>query len=244
VRLGSGAIQAVVAQQPVSSPAPASKRTPAAEPATALVDPEQLARELADARERASHIPPPEAPLGQRMTGDELIADLFDSLGDLHYLSDALDGASFVLALALEKLPSDVGLVSLFDINKRTFVVVCQTGGGKSVLLQTIAEAAELPRRAMRSSSAVVAEDPATMTASDPRWADIGVPLQSLVCAPVEAGGRYLGLIELANPRDGVAFNESDGHALTYIGRQFAEFLNERGLSIDPEAVVARARAR
>jgi hypothetical protein len=68
----------------------------------------------------------------------------------------------------------------------------------------------------------------------DDRWRAIGVELTSLVCAPIELSGRYLGLLELADPLDGQAFNEGDGNALTYIGQQFAEFVAARGVIVDP----------
>jgi DNA-binding transcriptional MerR regulator len=50
------------------------------------------------------------------------------------------EGADFVLGLTLEKLPSEVGLVSLFDINKREFIVVRQAGGPRSALCQRQSE--------------------------------------------------------------------------------------------------------
>jgi hypothetical protein len=54
-------------------------------------------------------------------------------------------------------------------------------------------------------------------------------------------GGRTLGLLELANPRDGGAFEAADGNALTYIAKQFAEFLDSHGVLLDPDAVLAAA---
>ena len=145
----------------------------------------------------------------------------------------------------MQKLPSDVGLVSLYDIDKREYVVVSQTGGDKSGLLLKVRERAELPRKAMRGSRAVVLRDVADAKQEiDDRWDAIGVEIHSLVCAPVSQAGRYLGLLELANPHDGEAFSESDGNALTYIGQQFGEFLAERGVTLDPLAIVESARRR
>ena len=164
---------------------------------------------------------------------------MFEAMAELHFLGDALEGADFVLALALEKLPSEVGLVSLFDINRRQYVVVRQAGGERSGLLLRLSQRAKLAQQAMRFARAVVVKDAAAAPELiDERWARIGVTPRSLVCAPVELGGRYLGLIELANPHDGVAFKETDGHALTYIGRQFAEFVAERGVIVDPDIVL------
>jgi hypothetical protein len=96
----------------------------------------------------------------------------------------------------------------------------------------------------MRSTEAVVLpEVKKGDLGSDERWAQMGIEPRSLICAPVEKAGRYLGLLELANPHDGKAFCESDGHAMSYIGQAFGEFLAERGVMLDPDAVVAQAEA-
>src|SRR5690606_2454141 len=144
---------------------------------------------------------------------------MFEAVAELFFLNDALEGAGFVLRLAMEKLPCEAGLVTLFDIDKRECVVERQTGGERSALWHRIADRASLPRRAMRSHPAVIAS---REEEGDERWSAMGVAVHSLVVAPVEKSGRYLGLIELANPFDGGAFGEGDGNAVTYIGEQFA----------------------
>ncbi|MBW2457535.1 MAG: GAF domain-containing protein [Deltaproteobacteria bacterium] len=186
---------------------------------------------------------PPVSKPGVRVGGEDLITDLFEAMSELHYLDDAQQGAAFVLTLAMEKLPSEAGLVSLFDIDTREFVVVKQTGGSKSGLLLRLSERAELQRKAMRSTKAIVLSKLDDSAKIDSRWDQIGVEPRSLICAPVERGGRYLGLVELANPLDGKNFSAADGNALEYIGEQFGEFLSERGVLIDPDEVVANAEA-
>ena len=54
---------------------------------------------------------PPVQPLG-RIHGEDLIADLFESMHDLHFARDAVDGGDFCLALAMAKLPSLAGIVA------------------------------------------------------------------------------------------------------------------------------------
>ncbi|KYF52013.1 hypothetical protein BE08_06635, partial [Sorangium cellulosum] len=168
-----------------------------------------------------------------------LIAELFEACSDLDFLQDTLAGADFILALTVEKIPCAIGLVSLFDINRREFVVVRQHGG-KSALLARLSERAPLALAAMRSRRAVVVPDAASdERVTDDRWKATGVELRSVVCAPVEIAGRYLGLLEIANPLDGKPFSESDGNALTYIGQQFAEFVGARGVVTEPGLVTA-----
>ncbi len=195
--------------------------------------------------ERASSLPPrPSVPDGLRLSGDDLLTDLFEAISDLHFIADPLQGADFILAVALERLPSEIGIVSFFDIDKREFVVVRQTGGDNSVLLQRVSEKAKLIRRAMRSNRAVVVSEVRGDSGEvDDRWKTMGNAPGTLICAPVQNHGRYLGLIELANPHDGKPYTSSDGHALSYIGEQFADFMLNRTIDLDPERVLAEPEA-
>ena len=222
LRPAASAPAKVEAPKPAATPqpiiAPAAKSTPPPAPAPIK--------------------PAPPAKPKKRLSGDDLITELFEAFGDLHFLRDALEGAEFVLELTMEKLPCEIGLVSLFDMNKREFVIVRQAGGPRSALCARQPERAPLALQAMRKRHAiVVADKDGAARAMDDRFRAVGVELSSLVCAPVELGGRYLGLIEIGNPLEGGAFNEGDGNALTYIGQQFGEFLATHGVIVDPAQI-------
>jgi hypothetical protein len=228
---------------------PVKPATPEPAPATPSVEAQPDAAPPAPAP-IAAPSPSPEpapvrrsaAPVSRRLSGDDLLSELFEAFGDLHFARDSLEGAEFVLNLTLEKLPSEVGLVSLFDMNKREFVIVRQSGGPRRALAARQPEKAPLAVTAMRKRHAIVVADTIEAgQAMDDRWRAIGVELKSLVCAPIELSGRYLGLIELANPVDGHAFSEGDGNALTYIGQQFAEFVATHGVIVDPELINGEA---
>jgi hypothetical protein len=215
---------------------PAKVEPKKAEPAKAAAktEPAKAAAKTEPAKPAAKEAAKPK----KRLSGDDLITELFEACGDLHFLRDALEGAEFVLHLAMEKLPSEVALVSFFDMNKREFVIARQSGGPRTALAARQPERAPLAFQAMRKRHAIVVSDKeGAAKAMDDRWRAIGVELKSLVCAPVELGGRFLGLIEIANPLDGTVFNEGDGNALTYIGQQFAEFVAERGVVVDDEHI-------
>ncbi|WP_438027001.1 GAF domain-containing protein [Sorangium sp. So ce233] len=225
-----------------ATPLPASA-PPVAQASSARPEPASLPAEAAP----PAPSPPPRRrssypPRNGRLSGDDLIAELFEACSDLHFLQDTLAGADFILALALDKIPCALGLVSLFDINRREFVVVRQHGG-KTALLTRLSERAPLALAAMRSRRAVVVPDVSSdERVMDERWKATGVELHSVVCAPVELAGRYLGLLEIANPLDGKPFSESDGNALTYIGQQFAEFVGARGVVTEPGLVTAATK--
>jgi GAF domain-containing protein len=182
------------------------------------------------------------APLPRaRVRGEDLIADLFESMHDLHFLRDAVEGGDFCLSLALEKIPSQAGIVHLYDIDRREFLITSTRGVAASTLLlrrhdegDVMLSAAMGKRRAL-----VVADATQSEEASLDRYVSLG-GARSLVIAPVMLSGRFLGAIELLNPLDGQPYTEADGNALTYIAEQFAEFVASRGVVTDPERISSR----
>ncbi|MFO0618167.1 MAG: GAF domain-containing protein [Polyangiaceae bacterium] len=181
-----------------------------------------------------------------RSRGDDLIAELFEALSDLEFLADPLDGAEFALRVTLEHLPSELAMVSFFSLDSREFVAVRVAGAAaqpstvEAVLLKRSPEKNPVSHRAMRSNQAVVLDaESASALRADPRWGASNLAFTSVMCAPVALGGRYLGLLEIANPLDGDPFTGADGNALTYIGQQLAEFLGKRDTTIDGERVRA-----
>lgn len=180
---------------------------------------------------------------GARKGGDDLITDLFEACSDLAFVADSLEAAEFVLDLVHSSIPSLVVLVSFFDINSREMLVVRQSIVASeeplpSVVLSRASERTDLIARTMRTGRALVLKAPETdVVASDVRWRTLGVAPTSLISTPVLAGGRYLGLIEVANPVDGRPFTPGDGHALTYIGEQFGEYLSHHEPVLDPDRI-------
>jgi hypothetical protein len=233
-----------------SAPAPAAAPPPApsAPPPAALSSPPVASAPppafypppVSSPPAAAALAPPPAARF--RVRGEDLIADLFEAMHDLHFVRDALEGGEFCLALAMEKLPSEAGLVHLYDIDRREFLVTSTRGTGASkLLLQRYPENDGMLRAAMRKGRALVVVDatgggPATLL---PRYGALG-GARSLLVAPVIHHGRFLGAIELLNPLDGQPFNESEGNALTYIAEQFAEFISSHGIVTDPERIHQR----
>jgi GAF domain-containing protein len=175
-----------------------------------------------------------------RLRSEDLLADLFEAMHDLHFVRDALEGGEFCLSLAMEKVPARAGIVHLFDINRREFVVTSTRGTGVGKLLaRRHPESDAVLIAAMRKRRAIVL-DSASDAASIARYADIG-GIFSLIVAPVMQAGRFLGVIELADPLDGRPFTEFEGTAIFYLAEQFAELVGKIGVVVDPEAIGARA---
>jgi hypothetical protein len=188
--------------------------------------------------------PPPEPAAKRRLSGEELITDLFLSMHPLDFCKDALEGATFTLKLAMEKLASAVGLVHLYDIDRREFVVVRAAGPGAAALrgLRT-GDAEPLVTEIMRTRGALVIRDAASdPRASGQRWEalrgafDPPRVVASVACARLALGGRFLGMVELANLAGTGAFVEGDEHALAYIAERFTEFVADHGVLLGEEA--------
>jgi len=231
----------VAPQQAVQQPAVA---LPGAAQGMALGPPPEPT--FTEAEPRNSHSQPPPPPLGMvktpsgrfvrgRVSGDELISSLFESMHDLHFLRDALDGGQFCLALATEVLPARAALIHFFDVEKREWVVACTRGKETHRLLTMRSpDADEILREAARKRRALVV--PNASNASADRYLQIGGG-RSLIVAPIMQAGRALGALEIINPLDGMPFTEDEGNAMTYIAEQFAEFLGSRGIVLDRDRI-------
>jgi signal transduction protein with GAF and PtsI domain len=183
----------------------------------------------------------PAATRSTRLRGEDLVADLFEVMHELHFLRDALEGGDFCLAAGMEKIPSESGFVHLYNIDRREFIITSTRGArAGALLLRRHGEGEKVLATAMRRRRPVVIADAAHgEAASVERYAAVG-GARSVIVAPVMQAGRFLGAIELLNPLDGHPFTSSDGDAVGYIASQFAEFVASRGVVTDPERISAR----
>jgi hypothetical protein len=236
--------------QNAPSPQPQPQKRPSAPGFPSAPPPAPVVTEMA-AQKRPSQPPMAAAPgmvktpsgrfVRGRITGDELITSLFESMHDLHFLRDALDGGQFCLALATEVLPARAALIHFFDIDKREWVVACARGKDTQRLLTTrTAENDEVLLAAARKRRAVVVPNASSTQAE--RYRQLG-GARSLIVAPMMQAGRALGALEIVNPLDGMPFNDDEGNAMTYIAEQYAEYLGSRGIVLDAQRITSAAQA-
>ncbi|MEI9953368.1 MAG: hypothetical protein WDO74_31430 [Pseudomonadota bacterium] len=190
--------------------------------------------------ERASR--PRMASEGRRRAGEDLIGELFEIMHELHFAHDVAAGSEFVLSVLDELLPCEGVLIHVFDINTGHFVVVRAKGpNANAVLLQRMSDQDPLVRSVMRSAHAVSVKnalDDARFTG--PRWQALAVTPRTALCGGVQLSGRYLGLIEVANPHGNIPFHQSELNALDYICQQFAEFLSKKPIVLSADVVLSR----
>ena len=232
-----------------AAPVPALEALPTPAPSFELTFEAPVARAASSAptasnpasAERGSR--PRIAAEGRRRAGEDLIGELFEIMHDLHFATDVAEGAEFVLSVLNELLPCEGVLIHVFDINTSHFVVVRAKGPhSNQVLLQRMSDQDPLVRSVMRNTHAVSvrnASDDARFTG--PRWQSLGVAPRSALCGAVQLSGRYLGLIEIANPLGDIPFHQSELHAVDYICEQFAAFLSKKPIVLSADVILSRS---
>jgi hypothetical protein len=180
---------------------------------------------------------------GRRRAGEDLIGELFEIMHELSFAHDVAEGSEFVLSVLNELLPCEGVLIHVFDINTGHFVVVRAKGPhANAVILQRMSDQDPLVRSVMRSTHATSVNDAQSDARfTGPRWQALGVAPRAALCGGVQLSGRYLGLIEVANPLGDVPFHRSELNALDYICEQFATFLSKKPIVLSADVVLSRA---
>jgi GAF domain-containing protein len=174
--------------------------------------------------------------LSRPSQGEEIIADIFESMHDLYFLRDAYEGADFVIALALDKMHCKLGIAQLYDINRREFVVAHAIGpNAEGALGNRVSEHDPLIVEIMNRRLPFLIEG-TDARVSLGRWKNLGGEPRSILACAVAQGGRFLGILELAHMDGEGAFRKTDVDAMAYIAQSFAEFVARTGLLFGSEA--------
>jgi GAF domain-containing protein len=225
-----------MAPPPVDAPPPAAPPAVASDPQGAI----PLTREKQPSHPSAGRGSRPRLPAVRRRAGEDLIGELFETMHDLNFMRGIDDGAEFVLAAVDSIVPCEGVLIQVFDINKRDFVVVRARGPAAiPALLHRTPDTDPFVTAVMRRSRSVaiadVSREPRVLGA---RWEVLGVKPDRALCGPVRQGGRYLGLLELVNPLGDAPFHQTEQNAVDYVCEQFAQFLANRPIVLDPDVIL------
>jgi hypothetical protein len=222
-------------QQVTAQPTEAEPPPPVAEPVVDVLSALMSAQEQVSAPE-AEPPPPPEAAAQRRRSDDEIISELFEAMHEMRFMPDVSSGAQFLVGTLSQVIPAEAALIHVFDINTRHFVVAsAKSPAAESVISYRTPDQDPFFADVMRREGAFVLSD----IASDPRfaggrWELAGVRPRSVLCGAVRQGGRYLGLVEIANPEGDIPFQQGEVYALDYVLEQFADFLASRPLAFGP----------
>jgi hypothetical protein len=173
----------------------------------------------------------PKAAESVRPSGEQLVGELFEAVHGLHFSEDVRGGATYLARVLADRMPASTILVHVYDINSRHFVVMSAVSERAAALADyATPEDDPFVVELMKEEEAMLVIDPK----DDPRLARgrwlLAEPKRSVLCAPAVLDGRYLGLIEMADPVDGSEFTEEDRNALTYVATAFSQFLDKRGI--------------
>jgi hypothetical protein len=184
--------------------------------------------------------PPPSSGPRRSAAGEDLIGELFERMHELAFAADLVSGAEYVLHVLGELIPCEGIIVHVFDLSKRSFVVVRAHGPNvRDALLHRTADDEPIVREVMSRRAALVLDGaPDAVPPASSSLSKLGVRPRALLCGAARLGGRYLGLIELANPAGGKPFHEGEANALDYVCEQFAEFVASRPIVLDADVVV------
>jgi GAF domain-containing protein len=226
----------IAESDPFAAPKPA---TPPPAPSSDDARPSQPPPSSQPSLSRRSSTPRLPAP-GTRLRGEDLIADLFEAMSDLHFLRDTIEAGDFCLTQVMQRLPCQAGLIHLYDIDRREFVVTNGEGAGtRALLLRRHPENEALLSKAMRGRKALIVDTGRGDAPTAERYQVLG-GAKCVLVAPVMQSGRFLGAIELVNPLDGLPFTDVEGNGVTYVAEQLAEYVANHGVITDPDRINAR----
>jgi hypothetical protein len=172
----------------------------------------------------------------RRNAGEDLIGDLFERMHELSFMVDLVSGADFVVRVLSEMIPCEGTVVHAFDLANHEFVVIRARGPKqREALLHRTPDDDPLIHAIMRARSLSTNGSSPTRSGA---FEKLGVEPRAVLAGAARQGGRYLGLIELANPQGGTPFHEGEVNALEYVCEQFAEFVSQRPVVLDPDVVL------
>jgi hypothetical protein len=178
------------------------------------------------------------APSSQRvLAADELVGALFERMEELVYEGNIADGAAFVRDVIAAHIPCDGVLIHVFDAAAREFVVVRALGpSSRDVVALRTVEAGSHLADALRLETTLELS-PVEAPSCATLWAALGVEAALVMCVPVQQKTRRLGAIEVGRSAGRGRFSDAEREALRYVAEQFADFVAERPLLVDADAI-------
>jgi hypothetical protein len=213
--------------EPEAAPSPAAEPAPAPAAAEPPAEPGAgedeldlaISDDVVDAPARAS---------SPAVTGDDRLANAFEALQDLFFLTTPIEGLDFVLSLLEDLVPSVASSALLYDINTDELRFAALRGPGSEER-----KGDGVPRRSGLLGAATLAPGAALLiddVGGDGRYdpgvdGRVGLEPRSMALVAVTHQGRLLGLLQLVDRADGAPFDRADANLLTYVAEKLGEFL-------------------
>ena len=122
-------------------------------------------------------------------------------------------------------------------INGRELVVVRALGPQQRAVVALRESLAGTHVSEALRANATLELDPSETPTLAAAWRALGVTPALVLCAPLLREGRKLGAIEVGRVTARARFSDAERAALEYIAEQFADFVAERPLLLDDDAI-------
>ena len=190
---------------------------------------EPEARIVRERREPSSQRPAIDIERSEATVTENILEDIFLEIQSIHESDMSMeDAVNFVMDLAMEKVPAESGAVLFADVSGQELYFATARGPkAQEVMDFRVPMGQGLAGFCAHEGVTISISD----AQSDPRFFKsiseaLHYPTVSIACAPIEFEGRVYGCIELINRKNGTTFSSNEANALTYIGNQFAQYVN------------------
>jgi hypothetical protein len=197
--------------------------------------------ELTDVEELVQPVKPVTGPIGRKRSqevgrvrddGEDMLMDVFLRVVELDGIKSAETAMSFILDLALEKVPCESGSVYRADGGRGDLTFLAAKGPKANEILK-----AKMVIPAGTGIAGFCAAEGVSLALSDVKKDDrfykaVGEKVQyetkSMLCSPMMTAGRSFGCVQLINRKDSGQFTEAEIGVLAYLAHQAALFLNHQ----------------
>jgi len=171
-------------------------------------------------------------PAAPRANVEDLLAEVFERVQEIHSKPTADDALAFVLDLALEKVPAESGSVFRADYATGDLSFAVARGPKAKELL-----AAKIVVPAGSGIAGFCSMEGVSLAISDvdkdPRHYravvdKVDYDVTSLACAPMMTHGRSFGCVQLLNKKGSHTFADHEIGIISYLAHQAALYLNNR----------------
>jgi hypothetical protein len=160
---------------------------------------------------------------------ENILEDIFLEIQSLHERDMAMEDAiNFVLDLATDKIPAESGAVLFADVNGLELYFAAARGPkSKEVIDFRVPITQGIVGFCVREGVSIAISDAPRDTRFYRKISEVlSYPNRSLICAPIQFEGRVYGCVELLNRKSDSLFDANEVNALTYIGNQFGQYVN------------------
>ncbi len=160
---------------------------------------------------------------------ENILEEVFLEIQEIHERQMTMDQVvNFVMDLALSKVGAEAGSVMFADINgSELYFATARGPEAEKVMNFRIPMGVGIAGFCAREGVSLAISDAKKDDRFYPKVSEtIGYPTRSICCAPIQFEGRVYGAIELMNKEEDV-FTSTEVNALTYIGRQLAQYVHD-----------------